>query len=47
MPVCQPAVLQNLEKNIKDIGMGLFNFIEKQDRIRLSPTDSVKNPPSS
>src|SRR5262245_15323101 len=36
LPVCQAAVIENLQKNIEDIRVRLFDFIEEDDLIRAA-----------
>ena len=30
LPVCEPAIFEHLQQNVKDIRMGLFDLIQQQ-----------------
>ncbi|OPY04409.1 MAG: hypothetical protein A4E66_02595 [Syntrophus sp. PtaB.Bin001] len=45
MPVRQTTIIKNLKQNIKHIGVGLFNLVEKQDRIGPSANSLSQIPP--
>ena len=37
LPVRQPAVVENLQQHIEDIGVRLFDLVEQHHRIRSAP----------
>ena len=45
--VGQPAVVEDLQKDVEDLGMCLFDFVEENNGIRAVPYQFGEPPPSS